>query len=163
MFGGPPPPNPFYRRSGVNQNTIEIEEKSGAIYAHKSQYQNSGYLCLHPQHSPLPPSNIQRTHGAARPIRKSGAVESKADIPPTFNVASPVSCWMPDNRTMAIGDLRSGTSNLWTLPLFGGPSRQLTHFTSGTIWACEYSPDGKTIVIARGNHQSDAVLFTQTK
>jgi eukaryotic-like serine/threonine-protein kinase len=94
---------------------------------------------------------------------QTGALESKTDIPPTFDVTAPVSCWMPDNRAMAIGDLRSGVPNLWTLPLFGGSSKQLTHFTSGAIWGCQYSADGKSIVIARGNRQSDAVLFTEAK
>jgi hypothetical protein len=57
-------------------------------------------------------------------------------------------------------DLRTGTPNLWAIPLFGGPQTQLTHFSSGVIWACAYSSDGKLIAIARGSRQSDAVLFT---
>ena len=69
---------------------------------------------------------------------------------------------MPDNRSLALVDLRSGVPNLWSLPLFGGPQTQVTHFPSGVIWSCAYSADGKSIAFARGSRQSDAVLFTST-
>jgi hypothetical protein len=61
---------------------------------------------------------------------------------------------------MAAADLRTGTPNLWAIPLSGGPQTQLTHFSSGVIWACAYSADGKLIALARGSRQIDAVLFT---
>ena len=67
---------------------------------------------------------------------------------------------MPDSRSLAVVDLRSGAPNLWAIPLFGGPQMQLTHFPSGVIWACVYSPEGKSVALARGSRQSDAVLFT---
>jgi eukaryotic-like serine/threonine-protein kinase len=93
----------------------------------------------------------------------TGAVESLLDIPPTFDPDAHASCWMPDNRGLALVDLRSGTPNLWTFPLLGGGApHQLTHFTSGVIWNCKYSPDGKSLVLARGSRQSDAVLFTES-
>jgi hypothetical protein len=80
--------------------------------------------------------------------------------------------WMPDGRSVAIVDIRSGTQNLWS-GLTGtcwcesgkptGPTKQLTHFTSGVIWDYGWSPDGKFIALARGTDQSDAVLFTSAK
>jgi Tol biopolymer transport system component len=72
---------------------------------------------------------------------------------------------MPDNRALAISDVRTGVPNLWTIPIVSPvtPPKQVTRFTSGAIWDCHYSPDGKTIVIARGSNQSDAVTFTNTK
>jgi Tol biopolymer transport system component len=88
-----------------------------------------------------------------------GVPEADVPSPPTLDMSVSAVCWMPDNRSMAIVDLRSGAPNLWTLPLFGGPQTQLTHFSSGVIWACAYSPDGKLIAMARGSRQSDAVLF----
>jgi len=61
-------------------------------------------------------------------------------------------------------DVRSGTSNLWALPLLGrGQEKQITHFTTGTIWDFAYSPDGKWIAMARGPMRSDAVMFREAK
>jgi len=92
----------------------------------------------------------------------TGALESEVGIPPTFDAVAHESCWMPDNRTLAVIDLRSGTPNLWSLPVLGGgPQKQITHFSSGVIWFCRYSPDGKSIVLVRGTRQSDAVLFRE--
>jgi serine/threonine protein kinase/Tol biopolymer transport system component len=72
--------------------------------------------------------------------------------------------WTPDGRSLATLDIRSGTPNLWSGPVnFGGPTKQLTHFTSGVIWDFGWSPDGKSIALARGTDQSDAVLFTSAK
>ena len=93
-----------------------------------------------------------------------GAPESEIPAAPTFDNPTfddiNAGCWMPDNRSLALVDLRTGTPNLWAIPLFGGPQTQLTHFSSGVIWACAYSADGKLIALARGSRQSDAVLFT---
>jgi Tol biopolymer transport system component len=91
-----------------------------------------------------------------------GAPESEIPAAPTFDNSVNINtgCWMPDNRSMAIADLRTGTPNLWAIPLSGGPQTQLTHFSSGVIWACAYSADGKLIALARGSRQSDPVLFT---
>jgi hypothetical protein len=44
-----------------------------------------------------------------------------------------------------------------------GPTKQLSHFTSGVIWDYGWSPDGKFIALARRTDQSDAVLFTSAK
>jgi serine/threonine protein kinase len=90
--------------------------------------------------------------------------ESENTIAPTMDPVTRSGCLMPDNTSIAISDIRTGVPNLWTNPLTASePQRQLTHFTSGVIWACQYSPDGKSIVIARGTNQSDAVLFTSAK
>jgi Tol biopolymer transport system component len=96
-------------------------------------------------------------------VSDKGAPESEAPAVPTFDASVNVGCWMPDNRSMAIADLRTGAPNLWAMPLFGGSQTQLTHFSSGVIWACAYSPDGKLVAISRGSRQSDAVLFTSAK
>ncbi|MGH9504042.1 MAG: TolB family protein, partial [Terriglobales bacterium] len=90
---------------------------------------------------------------------EKGTLESRTPSPSTFDMSVSAGCWMPDNRSLALVDLRSGAPNLWAIPLFGGPQRQLTHFASGVIWGCAYSPDGKSIAMARGSRQSDAVLF----
>jgi len=94
----------------------------------------------------------------------NGAVEGQAEIPSTLDQAAHAASWMPDNRSIAIADVRSGASNLWAMPVLGGgPGKQLTHFTSGVLWAFQISRDGKSVVLSRGTNQSDVVLFTSAK
>jgi serine/threonine protein kinase/Tol biopolymer transport system component len=104
------------------------------------------------------------TVGGAVLSAENGKLENEVAVPPTFDLSVSTLCWMPDNRSIAYPDLRSGVSNLWSQTILGnGPPKQLTHFTSGKIWGCAFSPDGKYIAIAHGSRQSDAVLFTNPK
>lgn len=99
--------------------------------------------------------------GGALLAASTGKLEAEISVPPTFDLSVSTLCWMPDDRTIAFPDLRSGVANLWSEPVFGkGPQKQLTHFTSGKIWGCAFSPDGKYVTISHGSRQSDAVLFT---
>jgi serine/threonine protein kinase/WD40 repeat protein len=92
----------------------------------------------------------------------SGSLEKEITVPDTFDVSANVLCWMPDNRSIAYPDLRTGVPNLWSQQVIGtGPQKQLTHFPSGKIWGCAFSPDGKYVAISHGSRQSDAVLFTK--
>ena len=89
----------------------------------------------------------------------SGKTESEYPVHSTVWFGT---SWMPDNRSFAVGDLRSGVSNVWALPLLGaGPEKQITHYTSGSGVESQYSPDGKWLVLARGPDTSNAVLFRE--
>ena len=93
-----------------------------------------------------------------------GALEAEPTIPPTLDQTARSAEWAPDNRSMVVSDFRNGTPNIWILPVLGNASeRQLTHFTSGEIWAVHFSRDGKSVAMARGNNLSDVVLFTSPK
>ena len=95
---------------------------------------------------------------------ETGNLEFEGNLPITTDAVDTPACWMPDNRSMAISDRRSGSPNLWSIPVLAhGVEKQLTHFTSGSILACHYSPDGKLLEFARRSAQSDAVLFTAAK
>jgi Tol biopolymer transport system component len=94
----------------------------------------------------------------------TGAPEAEVPVPPTFDNTNRTGCVMPDNQSMALSDVRSGAPNLWVIPYTAhGTQKQITHFNSGLIWACGFSPDGKYFAVARGNVQSDVVLFTGGK
>jgi serine/threonine protein kinase len=94
----------------------------------------------------------------------NGTLEAQPTIPPTLDQTAHSAEWAPDNRSMVLSDFRSGTPNIWSLPILGNaPERQLTHFTSGEIWAFHYTRDGKSVAYARGNNLSDLVLFTSAK
>ena len=99
--------------------------------------------------------------GAAIFSADNGKLENEVAVPPTFDLSVSTLCWMPDNRSVAYPDLRSGVANLWSQPVLGtAPQKQLTHFTSGKIWSCAFSADGKYVAISHGSRQSDAVLFS---
>ncbi len=91
---------------------------------------------------------------------ETGKVESEYPLPSTIWYGG-VS-WMPDSRSVAVQDSRSGAKNLWALPvLAGGPQKQITHYTTGDGGFVQYSPDGKWVVMERGPKTSNAVLFRE--
>jgi len=79
------------------------------------------------------------------------------DLLPTTN-GSPE--WSPDGKSVTIGDSRTGTLNLWSFPLDGGPMKQLTDFKPDEFIGRELSVDHKSMVIARGRITSDVVLIS---
>ena len=66
--------------------------------------------------------------------------------------------WTPGGDALAYLDA-TGT-NIWIQPIDGNPARALTHFTDQTIFAFEWSPDGKRLVLWRGVSSSDIVLLS---
>ena len=69
--------------------------------------------------------------------------------------------WTPDGRALSFIDSRDGVSNVWLQPVGGGPPKQLTNFTSETIFRFAWSPDGKMIVAERGTETGDIVLINR--
>jgi Tol biopolymer transport system component len=68
--------------------------------------------------------------------------------------------WSPDSKNFQYVLTRDGVSNLWEQPLSAGAARQLTHFKAGTIFDFAWSADGKQLVLARGNQNSNVVLIS---
>jgi Tol biopolymer transport system component len=67
--------------------------------------------------------------------------------------------WWPDSRAVLYVDTRGDVSNLWRLPLDGGPAKQITDFTTDTINFFAYSHDGRTLALSRGNLTRDALMI----
>lgn len=67
--------------------------------------------------------------------------------------------FLPDGKSVAYVVRERAVDNLWVRPVDGSASRPLTHFTSESIFAFRYSPDGQKIAIERGHVESDAVLL----
>jgi eukaryotic-like serine/threonine-protein kinase len=119
------------------------------------------FLSLDGQHAVFATPLKNGSIGGAVIASETGKLEAEVSVPPTFDLSTSALCWMPDNRSIAYPDLRSGVPNLWTQDLLGNaPARQLTHFSSGKIWGCAFSVDGKLIALAHGSRQSDAVVFS---
>ena len=99
-------------------------------------------------------------------IRKTAviAADAGADVQPRLmdsdrRWAGPRQ-FMPDSKALVFPIRENGVDNLWLQPLDGGPSHQLTHFTStDPILAFEWSLDGKKLAIQRSQRMSDVVLL----
>jgi eukaryotic-like serine/threonine-protein kinase len=67
--------------------------------------------------------------------------------------------WMPDGRAFAFIDTSGSATNVFVQNVDGGQPRQITRFDSGRISAYHISPDGKSIVVSRGDPVNDIVLI----
>ena len=68
--------------------------------------------------------------------------------------------WSPDGKGLESLVTRDGVTNIWELPLTGGKPKQLTKFTSGLMSDFDWLPDGKQLLLARGEMKSDVVLIS---
>jgi len=66
--------------------------------------------------------------------------------------------WAPDGEGIAYIN-EQDQRNLWQQPLDGRPARPLTKFTDARILEFGWSPDGKRLVLARGQVADDLVLL----
>lgn len=67
--------------------------------------------------------------------------------------------WTADSTSLIFLEFPSFL-NLWLQPVDGSAARPLTNFDSGQLSAFDISPDGKTIVVSRGNSSTEAVLIS---
>ncbi|MHB8215971.1 MAG: protein kinase domain-containing protein [Candidatus Sulfotelmatobacter sp.] len=65
----------------------------------------------------------------------------------------------PDGKGIVYPVREKGVDNLWLQPLDGGPGHQLTNFGSLKIYSYQWSPDGKSLALVRGDSPSDLVLI----
>lgn len=68
--------------------------------------------------------------------------------------------WSPDSTSIFYLDSPKGVSNVWRLPLTGGPAEPLTHFSAESIFGYQISLDGKQLISARGTITRQVVIFT---
>jgi serine/threonine protein kinase len=67
----------------------------------------------------------------------------------------------PDGKSVAYIVRDQGVDNIFVQPLDGSPGHQITNFTSEHIAEFRWSPDGKTLAVARAQHTSDVVLLRE--
>ena len=80
------------------------------------------------------------------------------EIPANVGLQSLVR-WTPDGLSLAYIMNHDGVSNIWTQPVDGGATKQLTDFKSDQIFWFDWSPDAKQLGVSRGNVTSDVVLI----
>jgi len=69
----------------------------------------------------------------------------------------------PDGKDIVYPVREKGVDNLWLQPLDGSSGRQLTNFTSLKIYSYQWSPDGKSLALVRGDSPSDLVLIQDSQ
>jgi Tol biopolymer transport system component len=68
--------------------------------------------------------------------------------------------WSPDGKSLQSLVTRDGITNIWEQPLAGGKPKQLTKFTSGLMFDFNWFPDGKQLLLTRGDVSRDVVLLS---
>ena len=91
---------------------------------------------------------------------EGGPPAKSVDLPATTSGGSPG--WFPDGKSLVVADSRTGTSNLWSLPLDGGPMKQLTDFKPDYVFNADWqlSGGGKLAAMSRGTITSDVILIS---
>jgi DNA-binding winged helix-turn-helix (wHTH) protein/Tol biopolymer transport system component len=93
---------------------------------------------------------------------KRGRIEKTFDAPPgVFREA----ClrWSPDGKALQYLLTQGDVTNIWEQPLAGGRPKQITNFTSGSIFDFNWSQDGKRLFMSRGEVSSDVVLLSNLR
>jgi eukaryotic-like serine/threonine-protein kinase len=99
----------------------------------------------------------------------TGAVQSTIQTsgPRSVSEGQMRMAWAPDGRGIVYikNDPVSGVSNLWYQPIGAPgskaePPKQITNFTAMLIWSFAWSPDGKQLLLARGNTSASAVMLS---
>ncbi len=71
-----------------------------------------------------------------------------------------VARWTPDGGLLTYPDSKRHVSNIYGIPVNGGPIRQLTHFNADLIFSFAWSFDGYRLAVARGQWTRQVVLLT---
>jgi len=66
----------------------------------------------------------------------------------------------PDGTAVAFLLKRDRATNIWKQPLSGGDIVQVTHFTSGDMFAFAWSRDGRHLAFSRGARKTDVVMMS---
>jgi len=107
--------------------------------------------------------------GQPKPLSKLAVVSAETgQIVKTFETPGGVyreSClrWSPGGRSLQYLLTTGEVTNIWEQPLAGGPPQALTRFTTGRIFDFNWTPDGKELVLARGEVSSDIVLLSNLR
>jgi serine/threonine protein kinase/Tol biopolymer transport system component len=108
-------------------------------------------------------------HPDAPQLRDQMASVPVAGGPPVFSFDVPLGTaqnlphWSPDDRGVDMVLVRGGAANIWRQPVPSGTMKQITNFPSGLIRSFNWSPDGKTLFLARGSVSSDIILLKSAK
>src|SRR5215470_8536658 len=68
----------------------------------------------------------------------------------------------PDDREILFHNNESGIFNVYSFPIAGGPSKQLTHSTKESTFAVDYLPDGRFLYrYDRGGNENEHLYILE--
>jgi len=65
-----------------------------------------------------------------------------------------------DSQSLLYIDNRNGGSGVWSIPVGGGPPKEVAHIDKRQVLDFNISPDGKLMALAAGTESSDVVMLT---
>ena len=71
--------------------------------------------------------------------------------------------WDRNGKSVQYFSEVGGVSNLWSQSISGGRPKQLTHFSSGHIFAFAWSPDYKELALAKGDVTRNVITIDEQK
>jgi len=110
----------------------------------------------------LDPATQTSTHKVALVDVATNSEASVKYIEPRADIALPIAI-TPDGKAVAYTIVENGVGNVWVQPLDGSPGHRFTNFTSDQIRTFQFSPDGKSLAVARFHVVSDVVLLRDTR
>ena len=67
--------------------------------------------------------------------------------------------WSADAEDFLFINQPNDISNIWSMPIAGGPPKQLTKFTSEFIDHFDVTRDGKRFIVSRSTGGNDIILI----
>ncbi len=128
----------------------------------------SGALNFSPDGKWMPEILTSTDPGTQVAIHKIALIDASANLDaPAKYLDVRADVWryigfLPDGKALAYTVVENGVGNIWAQPLDGSKGHMLTNFTSDQINTFQFSPDGKTLAVARRHVISDVVLLHET-
>ncbi len=97
-------------------------------------------------------------HGVLIPLA-GGPPKDVQGVPPAVQMAR----FSPDGQSITYLLSHEGSSELWNLPLRGGPAKLLTRLEGKEISIFEWSPDGTRLAVVKTSRSGDVVLLKRAK
>lgn len=125
-------------------------------------------LTMHPAVSPVDgkvaawySENADRLHWRLAVFSPEGGQPLRVyDPTPDARPDTPLH-WTPSGDAISFIDYAKGVSNIWVQPVDGRPSHPITAYTSGEIYAFDWSKQG-ALLFSRGLTSADVVMISDT-
>ena len=108
------------------------------------------------------PATLAVTNKIALVDVNAKSLASTKFLIPRAEITRPIA-FTPDGKAVAYNIVENGVGNVWAQPLDGSPGHRLTNFTTDQLSAFQFSPDGKSLAVARQHIVSDVVLLRDTR
>jgi serine/threonine protein kinase len=162
----------FYYYDSVTARIMKMPIEGGPAELIKASAIPDGYMIGAANFSPdgrwMPEIEAKGDPATQSSVRLVALVDVTANsessvknLKPRADLALPITV-SPDGKAVAYTIVENGVANVWAQPLDGSPGHRLTNFTSDQIRAFQFSPDGKSLGVARFHVVSDVVLLRDT-